>query len=329
MVMRLLVWLTAVLAVVWGGYWFVGSRALERSTEGWFASQAAEGRVAERESVSVQGFPSRFDLTITAPRLADPATGWGWSAPFVQVLTLSYTPWHWVAAFAPEQEIDTPFDRMSLTSNRLQASLSVVPGMALTLDEFRLIGDRLSLSSDMGWLIGADTLRFATRQIATDGREHALGMEILGLAPDAALSAALPDMPAAIERVHLDAGLRFTAPIDRNSGTSNPQIEAVDLKEALLIWGDLAIHGKGKVTADAAGYAEGRIDLRLTNWRRLPPLAVALGAIRPEVQPTWENMMTVLAQQSGNPDVIDLPLVFRNGRMSVGPLPLGPAPRLN
>ena len=33
--------------------------------------------MAEREALSVVGFPSRFDVTVTAPRLSDPARGIG------------------------------------------------------------------------------------------------------------------------------------------------------------------------------------------------------------------------------------------------------------
>jgi hypothetical protein len=35
-----------------------------------------------------------------------------------------------------------------------------------------------------------------------------------------------------------------------------------------------------------------------------------------------------LAQAGGDPDVLTLPLRARDGRLSLGPVPLGPAPRL-
>ena len=80
--------------------------------------------------------------------------------------------------------------------------------------------------------------------------------------------------------------------------------------------------------ANAEGLAEGRIELRLSNWRKAIPVAVALGLVTPEVAPTWENVFAVLSEQSASPEDLDLPLVFQRGRMSLGPLPLGPAPRL-
>ncbi len=58
------------------------------------------------------------------------------------------------------------------------------------------------------------------------------------------------------------------------------------------------------------------------------PVAVALGLVRPELEQTVTNMLAELAKGSGKPDTVDLPLVFEKGWMSLGPLPLGPAPRL-
>jgi hypothetical protein len=56
-------------------------------------------------------------------------------------------------------------------------------------------------------------------------------------------------------------------------------------------------------------------------------LGVALGLIRPETAPTVERAGESLARIGGNAEVLTLPLVFAGGRMSLGPIPLGPAPR--
>jgi hypothetical protein len=43
---------------------------------------------------------------------------------------------------------------------------------------------------------------------------------------------------------------------------------------------------------------------------------------------TAEGLLGVVAGLSGDPEVIDAELGFSNGRMFLGPLPLGRAPRL-
>ncbi|MDZ4134328.1 MAG: DUF2125 domain-containing protein, partial [Paracoccaceae bacterium] len=106
--MRVLLAVVLGLAMLWGGYWFVGARALEQGGAAWFADQTAQGRIAMRDSFGVRGFPNRFDLTVEGLRLADPATGYGWQAPFVQIFSLTYKPWHIIAALPPEQQFQTP-----------------------------------------------------------------------------------------------------------------------------------------------------------------------------------------------------------------------------
>jgi hypothetical protein len=39
-------------------------------------------------------------------------------------------------------------------------------------------------------------------------------------------------------------------------------------------------------------------------------------------------MLAELAKTSPDPGTVELPLAFQSGRMSFGPLPLGPAPQL-
>ena len=327
--MRALVWVVVAAAVVWGGYWFVGARALETGAQAWFQAQTDAGLVAERSDLSVSGFPNRFDMTVTDLRLEDPGTGYGWTAPFVQVLSLSYRPWHIIAAFANAQQVRTPWQDFEVASDKLQGSVVIVPGINLALDRLTLIGDALRVTSDHGWTTSLDTLRLATRQVGTDGTRHEIGLEMLGLKPDPAVTAALPDFPETLEKLRLDATVTLTAPLDRRAGQSPPGASQIDVKEVRLVWGTLALSGSGSIATSADGLAEGRILLRLTNWREAIPLAVAAGLIKPEVVPTWQNMFALLAAQTGDPEDLDLPLVFANGRMSLGPLPLGPAPRMN
>jgi hypothetical protein len=329
--MRALMAVVLTLAALWGGYWFVGSRALERGAEAWFAGAAAQGFVAERESLSVQGFPSRFDLTVNGLRLADPSTGFGWQTPFVQVFSLSYKPWHVIAALPNTHIVTTPFEDITLASAKLQGSFIVKPLPALPLDRIAVVGENMRGNSSLGWQIGAQTVRFATRLTDNDGLAHEIGFEATNIAPDPVMLAALAgaDLPALVDMFRLDAVATFSAPLDRFFAASHPRVTGLDVRESVIRWGDLSLIAKGRLIADAGGLAEGRIDFRIKNWRKALAIAVAAGSITPEVAPTYENGLTLLAAASTDPETLDLPLIFANGRMSLGPLPLGPAPRLN
>jgi len=47
------------------------------------------------------------------------------------------------------------------------------------------------------------------------------------------------------------------------------------------------------------------------------------------MQQTMTTILQNLASQNGAPEDLTLTLVARNGRMQLGPLPLGPAPLLS
>lgn len=326
--MRAILTFCAVLVVAWCGYWFIGARVVAQGAEAALVQARAQGYRAEAADLSVRGFPNRFDLTVTAPDLGDPASGLGWSAPFVQVFALTWRPWHVIAAFAPEQQISTPLGVFTLTAGKLQASLRARPTTLLPLDRSTLIGSDLTLLAPGGESLATPELRFATRDLDGTGLRHEIGLEVTDLAPGPGL---LPDgigLPAVIDRLRLDADLTFSAPIDRNASRTGPDLTGLALHEALLLWGDLALHAKGDLEPDAAGLAEGSLTLRATNWQRLLPALVAAGLVRPEVVPTWTRMLEIMAQSSGDPAVIDVTLRFAQGRVSLGPLPLGSAPRL-
>ena len=329
--MRGLLVFVLALGTLWGGYWVVGSAALQSGAEKWFAGQNDNGVEASYADLVVKGFPNRFDLTVTDLHLADPVTGFGWDAPFAQVFSLSWKPWHLIAALPNSQTVTVPDQAIAVGSTSLMGSLKLVPGSALTLDAVVMDGADVVATSTLGWVVKAARAQVSTRQDASVVNGHEVNLTVTGLIPDPALMAAMgpaSDFSPLIETAQIDVIAGFSAPIDRFIGQSKPQLSALTVKQALVRWGDVELALTGAVVADADGYAEGRIDIALTNWRRVLAPAVAMGLIKAEVAPTVENMMALMAQQSGDPAVLELPLLMTSGRMSLGPLPLGPAPRM-
>lgn len=329
--MRILAALVVAAMVIWGGWWFVGSSAETRAVKAFFAAQAAQGRSASYSSLAVEGFPNRFDLTVNDIALGDPAAGVIWRAPFAQVLALSYNPYHYIAALPHRQEIDTPDGSFTVTSDKMEASLRLAPGLALTLREAVAVVARPGLSSSLGWAVTAQDLRGATRQMPGRPLAQEIGLQIDKPAPDAALKARLDPkgaLPAAADQLYLDAEAGFDAPIDRHMGTRPPQLTDLRVKDFHIAWGPMLLSAQGKLTVNADGYPEGRIDLRAKDWQAMIDMAVGLDLLKPELAPTVRNMFTELATGSPDPNTVDLPVSFQKGFMSIGPLPLGPAPRL-
>lgn len=333
--MRKLLVLLILCTVVWSGYWVVGSNAVRQGAEDFFANAAAQGLVAEKSDLTVQGFPNRFDLTVDGLRLSDPGTGTAWEAPFVQVFAMTWKPWHIIAALPPEQKITLPDQSITLTSQGLRASVRARPATDLPLAAVIAESGAFSATSTAGWTVGAAravTSISADEEVPGAGDQpntYVLALDIIDLAPDpAAIEKILAEagLPATVAIVKLLATATTTAPLDRFAGDTNPRLAALDLTEALITWGDLSISAKGAITPDDQGFASGRIEIAVTNYQRLVPALVAAGAIKPEISVTVGNMLDAMAKESGDPNLLQLPLLLQDGRVSLGPLPLGDAP---
>jgi hypothetical protein len=329
--MRKLVFLLIVVTVLWSGYWFAGSTAIRNAATDWFAAQGATGVQVENSSLSVAGFPNRFDLTVDDLRFADPASGFGWQAPFVQIFAMTWKPWHIIAALPPEQEVVLPDQTITLTSEGLRASVRARPATDLPLAMAIIESGPFAAASSQGWTTGADKAVLSLGASEGKPATYDIAADIAGLAPDPALLRQIaPDggLPPTISVVTLRATATLTAPLDRHAGDTNPRLAAVDLTDMTLTWGDVALTAAGSIAPDDQGYAAGRIAITVTNWRKVMPVLVASGTVKPELARTVETMLDGLARQSGDAEVLKVPLVMEGGWMSIGPLPLGPAPVL-
>ena len=325
--MRVILWVVLALGVLWAGYWVVGSRMIEGGVADWFAHADAQGIEATQDGIAVAGFANRFDVTVTKPQLRDVATGWGWQAPFVQVLAMTWKPWHVIAALPHTQTITLPGQAVEVQSTKLEASVRLMPSAELPLAEVVVEGQDLQAVSDLGWQVAAKSVVAAMARDGVTGQR--LGLDMVDVTPDPALVAQLPDLGGVISRVHLDATLTLSAPLDRHMAQVQPRVTAVSLADFKLVWGKLVITAKGDVAPRADGLAEGKVAFRLQNWRSIPPLLVQTGLVLPGMGDTITRGMDILAQSGPDPELLEIDLVFAGGRMMLGPLPLGPAPRLN
>lgn len=335
--MRKLMVLIVLLTAIWSGYWVVGSNAIRQGAEDFFANAAAQGLVAEKTAVTVQGFPNRFDLQVDGLRLVDPDTGTAWEAPFVQVFAMTWKPWHIIAALPPTQQVTLPDQKLSVSSDGVRASVRAKPATDLPLAAVIVEGNSLTAVSSAGWTVGLGrsvASISADEEVSNAGdapNAYVLALDVADLTPD----------PKAIEKIVAEAGLpptvavikvlataTLSAPLDRFAGDTNPRLTALDLSDSLITWGDLSVVAKGVITPDDQGYASGRIEIAVTNYQRLVPALVAAGAIKPEISQTVGNMLDAMAKESGDPNLLQLPLILQDGRVSLGPLPLGDAPLL-
>jgi hypothetical protein len=320
--MRWLMGLAVTASVLWGGYWFVGAQAIRQGVE-----QALDLAPAlQAESVEVQGFPNRFDVTLTAPRLQQGQLAW--SAPFVQVFALSYRPHHLVAVFAQSQRFEAAGLLVTLDTADLRASVVMRPELTLPLDRTALVAQRPVVGVN-GATHRAGTLRAASRDLGA-GR-HDLVIEIDSLLPDAGLMSMLdPDRhwPRAFDLARLTATAGFDAPIDRETlARGLPQPRELMLTGGRLAWEGTQIDATGAVRWDAGGLAQGDVEITVTGWAALFATLRDAGAIATDQAPMIEGLLRGLSAGSGD-DRLTLPLAVRNGAVLLGPLRLGDLPRM-
>lgn len=330
--MRTLLTVVIAAAVIWSGFWFFSAQRREAGLADWIEDRRAEGWVADYADLSVLGFPNRLDTTFTDLALADPETGLAWEMPRFQLLALVYKRQHVIAAWPKTQRLATPRQKIDLTSDSLHGSFVFVPGSDWQLDRTSIVGEGLSLRSDAGWGMTADQVLLASRPAPGLENGRAVGAEATGLRLSADLMRLIEAagvLPEVVDRVKIDARIAYDAPWDRQAiEARRPQITAIDLTLAEARWGDLALDAAGRLSVDEAGRASGEIALRAENWREMLRLGVASGSLPEGLADQLEVALELLAGISGRSDTLDATLVLRNGRVRLGPVPLGEAPRL-
>jgi hypothetical protein len=320
--MRVILWISAALTAVYCGYWVVGSRAVLSGARTALAQMQADG-TADYAGISLHGFPSRFDVTVDQPRLISPDGRTEWTAPFVQIMALSYRPNQIIAVWPHEQSITTSVGTITLATKDMRASATFGATAALPLDHTALVAQGGALTSDLGWIASFSEARIASRRTDTGPNAHEIGLAITGLT---ASDAAAGFSSAVAMNAHADATLAFSAPLDRLAGDAKPRLTDLNLSELTLTLADARLVAKGELTVSEAHVPEGRITLSITGWHTFLDTAVAAHLVAPEVAPTWAKMLDRLATLSGDATTVELPLVFKAGQMSLGPIPLGPAP---
>ena len=331
--MRLLLNLILLGAVLWSGYWFVGSQGSQSAFESWFQDRRGEGWVAEYSDFSVQGYPNRFDATFNDLALADPDTGLSWDAPFFQLLALSYQPNHVIAVWPQNQLVATPLGKYDIASEDMRASLVLQPDTQLALERTTLTAEKLVITpSNPPAPTSMNALSLAAERVQASDATYRLGFSADGLKPSVSWVRAVDPngtLPDTLDALSADLTVTFDRPWNRSAiEDARPQPRNINVKLAQAKWGQLELQFAGAVDVNDAGQPNGQITVKAKNWREILQLAVASGALPEGLAGTIEDALGLIASLSGSSKTLDIPLDFRNGRMLLGPVPIGPAPVL-
>lgn len=330
--MRILLAIVVLLALGWSGFWFWNASLRERALTGWLEQRREAGWVADG-SVRVTGFPNRVDTVVTGLELANPKAGWSWGAPEFQILSQTWRPQQVIAVWPASQSIATPFDRLDVTSDRLVGSLLLEPNQRLGLDHSTLEARGLGLKGSAGWQATLGEVLFSIRKAQTETRPFSYDVDFSGK------DLALPDdwltgidrgaVPRSIDSAHVAGVASFDRAWDRPAiEGDNPVLQRLAISEAHFVWGKLDLTAAGTLDVGPDGLAEGELKLKAQNWQAMLDAADQAGLIAPGLAGTLRGGLGLLAGLSGDKRNLSLPLTFRDGQTRLGPVPIGPAPRL-
>jgi hypothetical protein len=296
--------LIAVLA--WSAYWWAASGRVQRKVEDQAKALQVQGYVAQWSSIKVDGYPFRLRLVLIGPRLADSA-GWGLSATRLQAQAMAYAPDTWVLA-APEGLI---FSRpgkgdVSVSGKALRGSIG---GVGSAQPRFSFEGDNLTFAPAEGAsppsFASIDKLELHLQPGPDDQAALLIRLDGGVVRPEAGIAKLASGKPfslvwdARLTRRSALRGSNWPGALQawRNAGGS------LTVADAALGIGGLAFKGQGgPLSVDPDGRLKGELPLKLgAGQAPNQALLQALGLLGP------------------------VPLSFKDGHASIGPIPVGAA----
>ncbi len=321
-----------VLTLVWCAYWYAAGYGLCSGVVGWFESQRLRGWQADYATISTSGFPLSHKTLLINPALADPSNGTAWQADWLELDSPAIWPGRQTLRFSEAPQRLSYLDRhLTLQAEEMEALLHLEPGVALTLNQMSLTANRWTMSDGSGPVLGAQDLTLAmvqTDQPDTYTYDIEAGHFTLGDDLRRLLGSSTT-LPQSFETLKLNTTIQFDKPWDRSAlEERRPQPTQVDLALAEMHWGALRLFATGQLSIDELGVPTGEIALKAENWREMLTMAHNAGAIPTQAVNPAERVLSMLAGLGGNPQALDVQLNFRDGYVALGPIPLGPAPRL-
>lgn len=329
--MRKLMWMIALIALAWSGWWFVASSGLRGGVSTWLDARAAEGWQAEVSGIEGGGFPVSLRAGLTDLALADPRAGLAIATDRLDISAPTWWPGD-VTITLDDGPIllASPLGRNLLTMQDGTMALNLHPGTALELEALGWTSGRWSVADQGAIMSQASDLTLTTTQ--TDGPTYDIVARANTFAPGDATRRALrlPDsFPQAFDSLQMRATVTFDTVWDRRALDSRrPQPRQIALHLAEARWGDLHLNFAADLNVDANGIADGEVALQAQNWRSILDLAEASGTLPSELRRQAEGILRALAQASGNPEALDITLNVNKGMIALGFIPLVPAPRL-
>ena len=361
---RYVVLLVLVVALIggWSAFWYVAAGKVQSTLEGWRAREAKSGRVYQCGKEGVGGFPFRFEFTCQNASAVFQTRHAPLEAKIGGVVVVSqvYQPTLLISEFQGPLTIAAPGKPPELTMNWALFQSSV-RGTPAAPERVSLVFDKPTLDALDGGtpqpLLRAEHLELHARLLEGLVSDHPV-LEVAirtrgAFAPRVPALAAQP-VDAVFDTVF--RGLTDFSPkpwperfreIAANKGR-------IEITEARAVQGETLAVGAGNLSIGDNGRLQGQLDLTVAGLEpflksinaeqlvqaspSVDRLASALDRLSPGLGQAAKqqvganlsagiNMLGRKTTLEGRP-AVSLPLRFDDGRMYLGPIPLGDSPTL-
>lgn len=326
---RILIALVVALSAIWSGYWLYGSRVHRDMIVGGLEQARGNGWGISYSEVDLNGFPNRFDTTISDLRVAHPAGTYSWEGDALRLATLSYRPDHIIAIFPERHRLGLGNAAYNIRSSDMRASVEFGGTSETALQQLILETTDLAVEGRGGWNAAAGRAIVAIRASESEPASTDLALSI-GNAQLAGGTGTLQAMEIeALESASAEAVLKLNRPlgpamcfdgIARTTGLENIRISAA--------WGGIRLDASGNLEFDMLGRPSGDLDISVSNWRELLAVTAESGAVPPAQAQSLEFALGLLAMLSADPDTLDARIEFANGIATLAGVALFEAPRM-
>jgi len=313
-------------AAVWSVFWLVMKSQLQDRLIRESANLRTSGYEADWKALKIGGYPFRLEVELIEPRLVEPY-GWGVSAPRLEAAANVYDPGHWMFVAPQGLTLARPAaGKVAVSGQFLRASiagLGKAPRIAFEGEKMTFRPERgaepfaLTAAERMDFSLHAaegDQAKVQWRLRGAQARRAGIFAQIAPLAPLSLTLAADLTKRSAFGGRDWSSGVRRW--IDAGGEAQVDQL--------LVSVGDVSLsaHG-GPLTVGADGRLRGSLDMAL---RQGAAALAALGAAQ-ALDPNIAQSAAAVAgvRTDGGPE---LQLTFEAGMTTLGPVRIGPAPRI-
>lgn len=320
--------LGAVLVTLAGGYW-AGVAASIKSTIKWVPGLTAE-------TVEIQGFPTRFDLTLSRPTFE--AAGGSWRAPALTLTAPAYWPFALDARVSPSGDLSLRSDTGHFTASAAGASVVVRPGPDLRLTQLAAFGAALNWQVSRQAVDDEPMARsgaFHLTAHSVGNNDYAVEGSVVDLRTDLALLGLALTPSDARNPDHLDIGaaridalVRFDAPVSVLA-PNLPPLRAVSQADITVTWGQSEITAQGGLEVDDAGEVSGAFDLDIAGWQFVLDQGRRMNLWDARTHAMLALAAVTFVADSPVDGNLRAPITIRAGVVRVGPLVVGRLPSVH